>query len=46
LTLFAYKRSVGQARDRPTCARANHANLLFKGDDFSKTDIAPAIRPL
>jgi ribonuclease VapC len=28
------------------CARANHATLLFKGNDFSKTDIAPAIRPL
>ncbi len=24
------------------CARANHARLLFKGDDFSKTDIPPA----
>ena len=23
------------------CARANRARLLFKGDDFSKTDIAP-----
>jgi ribonuclease VapC len=28
------------------CARANLATLLFKGDDFIKTDIAPAIRPL
>ncbi len=28
------------------CARANHATLLFKGDDFSKTDIEPATRPL
>jgi ribonuclease VapC len=24
------------------CAKANRARLLFKGDDFSKTDIAPA----
>ena len=24
------------------CARANRARLLFKGDDFSKTDIVPA----
>jgi ribonuclease VapC len=24
------------------CAKANRASLLFKGDDFSKTDIAPA----
>jgi ribonuclease VapC len=24
------------------CAKANRAGLLFKGDDFSKTDIAPA----
>ena len=24
------------------CAKANRAELLFKGDDFSKTDIAPA----
>ena len=24
------------------CAKANPARLLFKGDDFSKTDIAPA----
>jgi ribonuclease VapC len=24
------------------CAKANQAGLLFKGDDFSKTDIAPA----
>jgi ribonuclease VapC len=24
------------------CARANRAKLLFKGDDFSKTDIAAA----
>ncbi len=24
------------------CARANNAKLLFKGDDFSKTDIAAA----
>ena len=24
------------------CAKANQARLLFKGDDFSKTDIAPA----
>ena len=23
------------------CAKANRAGLLFKGDDFSKTDIAP-----
>jgi ribonuclease VapC len=23
------------------CAKANRARLLFKGDDFSKTDIAP-----
>jgi ribonuclease VapC len=28
------------------CARTNHANLLFKGDDFSKTDIQSALRPL
>ena len=28
------------------CARANHATLLFKGSDFSKTDITPAKRPL
>jgi ribonuclease VapC len=28
------------------CAKANHANLLFRGDDFSKTDIASIIRPL
>jgi ribonuclease VapC len=28
------------------CARANHATLPFKGDDFSKTEISPAIRPL
>lgn len=25
-------------------AKANRARLLFKGDDFSKTDIAPAIK--
>jgi ribonuclease VapC len=25
------------------CARANEAKLLFKGDDFSKTDIASAL---
>lgn len=25
------------------CARANRAKLLFKGDDFSKTDIEPAV---
>ena len=24
------------------CARANHAKLLFKGGDFTQTDIAPA----
>jgi ribonuclease VapC len=24
------------------CAKANRARLLFKGDDFLKTDIAPA----
>lgn len=24
------------------CARANQARLLFKGDDFARTDIAPA----
>ncbi len=24
------------------CAKANNAKLLFKGDDFSKTDIAAA----
>ena len=24
------------------CAKANRARLLFKGDDFSKTDIVPA----
>ncbi len=29
-----------------TCARANHATLLFKGGDFTKTDIEPAARPL
>jgi ribonuclease VapC len=28
------------------CAKANLATLLFKGDDFTKTDIPPAIRPL
>jgi ribonuclease VapC len=28
------------------CARTNRANLLFKGSDFSKTDIEPATRPL
>jgi uncharacterized protein with PIN domain len=26
--------------------RPDIVGLLFKGDDFSKTDIAPAIRPL
>ena len=25
------------------CAKANRAKLLFKGDDFSKTDIEPAV---
>ncbi len=25
------------------CARTNAAKLLFKGDDFSKTDIDPAL---
>jgi ribonuclease VapC len=24
------------------CAKANQAKLLFKGNDFAKTDIAPA----
>jgi ribonuclease VapC len=24
------------------CAKANRARLLFKGDDFTKTDIIPA----
>ena len=28
------------------CARANHASLLFAGDDFSHTDILSADRPL
>jgi ribonuclease VapC len=28
------------------CAKANRARLLFKGDDFAKTDIEPAFRPL
>jgi ribonuclease VapC len=28
------------------CARTNRANLLFKGDEFSRTDIEPATRPL
>jgi ribonuclease VapC len=27
------------------CAKANDASLLFKGGDFSKTDIVPAHRP-
>jgi uncharacterized protein with PIN domain len=26
-------------------ARQHHASLLFKGDDFAKTDIRPAITP-
>lgn len=26
------------------CAKANRARLLFKGDDFGKTDIEPALR--
>lgn len=25
------------------CAKANNASLLFKGDDFTKTDIEPAL---
>ena len=28
------------------CARTNRASLLFKGNDFSKTDIEPAPSPL
>jgi ribonuclease VapC len=28
------------------CAKANDASLLFKGRDFSKTDIGAAARPL
>jgi ribonuclease VapC len=27
------------------CAKANNAALLFKGDDFGKTDIRPARQP-
>ncbi|MGH7155802.1 MAG: type II toxin-antitoxin system VapC family toxin [Acetobacteraceae bacterium] len=27
------------------CAKANGAKLLFKGDDFAKTDIASAMQP-
>jgi len=26
------------------CAKANRAALLFKGDDFTKTDIRPALQ--
>jgi ribonuclease VapC len=26
------------------CAKANHASLLFKDDDFGETDIEPAMR--
>jgi ribonuclease VapC len=28
------------------CAKANQARLLFKGGDFVKTDIEPAVHPL